>query len=297
MSLIIRVSSGEFAGREFTVNRYFSRLGAGSDCDIQLRDTRLGDVALTLKKTATGGITVKNKLNHSVRVGRSKVAPEGSANWEAGQTLTLNESSSLLLEARAVQAIELPEHDPLEVEQEISEPSNESATGSPAADGEAEDHEAAGRNAKKIKDMIQIGVIAICILGVILIQFNPPGGDETPSREDVTLEQVVQKISTELDSSQTTSPRNLDLSNMERLIREAHKDSLNGNDFAAVQKYQVVMKILSERIHQQRRLVGRQAKPTESLKSLLSPAELAISSFVDQKLSEFPVQDFAEDSL
>lgn len=160
MAARIIVVSGVSSGRSHWIDRFVLRVGSHPDTDVCLPSAELANHALTLE-FRDGTYRVYNRSEQPIVVNGREVDAGGNAVWNGGEELQLPGDTRLLLEtsgdgapaaAPAVTPYEPPEtaEEAVETEDQPGQPPEEHSTPSGWSP----------------KELVQIGVIVVCFLGI-----------------------------------------------------------------------------------------------------------------------------------
>jgi hypothetical protein len=184
MSATVRVESGIAAGTSYWIDRPVLRIGSDPQCDICLPTAELAPHALTLE-FRDGTYRVYNRGGGPVSVGPAALTPGANAVWNDGDPIVLPGNLQLALavdgDPRPCPRPELG-HDNDLVTDTAAQPADTAA--GPLDEAEAKK--------KSSKTMVQLGVIAACVLA--MAWFLTLGkGEETPPVNRPTFDALVRK--------------------------------------------------------------------------------------------------------
>jgi hypothetical protein len=173
MSAHIRVESGISAGTSYWIDRPVLRIGSDPQCDICLPSADLAPHALTVE-FRNNTYRVYNRSGAPITIGRQVVQAGGNELWPADQMAALSGGLNMVLE---VDGDSRPSPRPDSITRDNADTSDDVAI-------DAADSSQGTTAAKKSSStMIQLGVIAFCLLGMgAFLTMNRGGGATTANR-------------------------------------------------------------------------------------------------------------------
>jgi hypothetical protein len=184
MSATVRVESGIAAGTSYWIDRPVLRIGSDPQCDICLPTADLAPHALTLEFRG-GGYRVYNRSGSPVTIGSTAIQAGANAAWNDAERVVLPGNLQLVLafdgDPRPSLRPESQRDEDLVVD-EASMPIDAAAT--PL-------DEAAAKK-KSSKTMLQLGIIAACVLAMAAL-LTRGQGEETPAANRPTFDGIVRR--------------------------------------------------------------------------------------------------------
>lgn len=160
MAARIIVVSGVSTGRSHWIDRFVMRVGSHPDTDVCLPIADLANHALTLD-FRDGTYRVYNRSDQPITVNGQEVNAGGSTVWNDGEELQLPGETRLLLETTGDGAPSPPPADtpytPTEIAEELAETDEDPSQ--PLQENSA-------LSGWSPKDLMQLGLIVVCFLGI-----------------------------------------------------------------------------------------------------------------------------------
>lgn len=196
MPASISVESGISAGTNYWIDRPVLRIGSDPQCEICLPTADLAPHALTLEYR-DGNYRAYNRGTSPVTIGAAAVKPSASEIWRAEQMLQLPGDLRLLLKIDG-DPRPTPRPDAWEGDDRAAE--DEAANFGDTAGG-------AQTSAKKSTGtLVQLGVIGLCILGMVVFLTMEPNPDAA-SPDRPTFESLVETALSKEGRARTMLPR------------------------------------------------------------------------------------------
>ena len=198
MPASVRVQTGISAGTNYWIDRPVLRIGSDPQCEICLPTAELAPHALTLEYRE-GSYRAYNRSSVPVTVGTSVVSPGANGIWHEDQTVQLPGDLRLLLE---IDGDPRPSPRPETHIDDVYAAENGDAVAGAATSANA----AAAK--KSSGTLVQLGIIAFCVLGMAALLTMGGGEADTATQERPTFDAIVENgLANPEDPSSALLPR------------------------------------------------------------------------------------------
>jgi hypothetical protein len=181
MSARVIVQSGISEGASHWIDRPVTRIGSDPRADLCLPSPDIAAHALTLE-FRDGGYRVYNRCSRQISIGNRVLPPHAMSAWPAEEILQLDPENRLVLE---LDEDPTPQPRPVASADDYDEQDHDlggTVIAEPAADSEDRDEPPLSPGGSKA--LMQLAVIAICVIGSVLLlmrdRMEPSGPRQRP---------------------------------------------------------------------------------------------------------------------
>ncbi|MCC9608579.1 hypothetical protein LOC68_09560 [Blastopirellula sp. JC732] len=183
MPAFVVITSGITAGHRQWIESPVLRVGSDSSCGVVVPSLELAPHAGTLEYRS-GQYFVYNKSLHAQTVGQTELKPMGSCVWQPGQVWLLASDATLMLEVEGDPA---PCREQVDTLPSVLEEEDDDSYPAEKAD----DQETEAKPSLNTGQLIQVGVIILCVIGSVALLMQDQLKDKTPRADLPTLKEIV----------------------------------------------------------------------------------------------------------